>query len=919
MITSGVVSREFIGRARELDYLVTAAMRIEPARGVSVVVKGPAGIGKSRLLREFAAVCVARGRRAVVASCAEFGDAPYAPIIALTEALGIPELGELLRADGGAAGTNARAERNRRFAESVAAFAAAAQRSPYVAIVEDLQWADRATLELFHHLVGGLRGHAVALVASEREDDERADPVTLRQLEAIERDADSLLTLGPLTTNEIGALISSAIRTDRRRISSVVIDEIATLSDGRPFHVEELLRSVIDHEGRPANPAALVPRSLQAAVRERLAAFSDSERTVLSYAAVIGRNFSLALLGELLGPVDDPIVSTLRKARNAQLIVEDDDGETFSFRHALTREIVYGEVLRTEARPLHRRLALSLIESAPDDELAAIAYHAWRSGDAELAQTWNTRAGDRSSSVFAHVAAITHFERAYAAAQSIDDRATLAARVAAASFAVGEMTEAARWYGIAADLAKDSSEPDSAYDFAMWRATSLYESGSFDRAIEAAVAVARALDGRADFFRFRAETTVGSMLMGVGRSEEALAYLRTAGALDYAPEPRWAAAHSGNLAYVLYALGALDESLVEFRNAEIGARAAGDMDLLTGTQYNFALVRLQQGETREAAEILESGLETARVNKLLRRAAWQLEGLVNVYVLLGDFERARAAYREATTGDHGVAAARLWLAGSAARLGTLTGDDAFVTSTGIETIVDEALASGSDHTVASIAGAYLLWQQARGATADEALLQRLIVRVERAEAGWDVNWFAQAAVTFPAALAARARAALTHAGEHPAGRVARANLLLFDARIAARERRRERADELARGALEEFKYFGWPVEEAYARELRGGIKDAVEIFRRIGAGAEVRRLTTIEERVPRRRGETTLTSREREIAGHIAAGRSNREVAEILVISERTVETHVTSIYGKLGISSRKELAALFRPGDGRA
>jgi len=911
VITGGIVSREFIGRTRERDFLVERALTIGPGRGASIVVKGAAGIGKSRLIREVVTMCAARGRRAVVVSCAEFGDAPYAPIIALTDALGMPELGALLRAEGDA-GRNARSERNRRFAESAAAFAAAARTTPYVAIVEDVHWADRASLELFRHLIGELRNQPIALIATER-DDEQDDAATLRLLDAIEHDADSLLTLGPLTANEIGALISAALRVDGRRLSSVVIDEIVTLSDGRPFHVEELLRSVLDRDAPPSNPASLVPRSLRAAVRERLAGFSDAERRVLAYAAVIGRRFSLALLSELLGSAGEPVLLALRKARDAQLIVEGEDDETFSFRHALIREIVYGEMLRTETRPLHLRLAMLLIERAPEDELAAIAYHAWCSGDAALSQLWNTRAGDRSSSVFAHIAAITHYERAYAAARGSDDRATLAARVAAASFAAGEMPDAAHWYGVAAEDARGAADPDDTYRYQLWRATSLYEGGSFDRAIDAAVAVTRALGTREDALRFRAETTAGSMLMGVGRSEEALRYLRAAAALDLTPEPFWAARHSGNLAYVLYALGAVDESMEAFRRAESEARALGDLDLLTGTQYNFALVRLQQGETREAAAILQSGLEIARGAHLVRRVAWQLEALVNVHVVLGDFERARELYREATTVDHGIAAARLWLAGSAARLGTLAGDDRLVAQGGIETIVHEALANGSDHTVASIAGAFLLWQQAHGIAHDAALLERLVSRVERAEAGWDVNWFAQAAAAFPPAFGKRARAALALAATHPAGRVARANLLLFDARLATRERRRNEADDLARRALDEFRFFGWPVEEAYARELRGGVKDAVEIFRRIGAAAEVQRLTTLEQHVPRRRGETTLTAREREIAAHIAAGRSNRDVAEILVISERTVETHVASIYNKLGIESRKELAALYR------
>jgi DNA-binding NarL/FixJ family response regulator len=147
----------------------------------------------------------------------------------------------------------------------------------------------------------------------------------------------------------------------------------------------------------------------------------------------------------------------------------------------------------------------------------------------------------------------------------------------------------------------------------------------------------------------------------------------------------------------------------------------------------------------------------------------------------------------------------------------------------------------------------------------------------------------------------------------PHAEPARAHLTLFDARVAVRERRRGDADRLSQQAALTFKKLGWAIEEAYARELRGNVKDAIEAFRHYGAAAEVARLTTVDQKQPRRRGETTLTTREREIAGLIATGKSNREVAEALVISERTVETHVAAVFQKFGISSRRELTALLK------
>jgi DNA-binding CsgD family transcriptional regulator len=325
-------------------------------------------------------------------------------------------------------------------------------------------------------------------------------------------------------------------------------------------------------------------------------------------------------------------------------------------------------------------------------------------------------------------------------------------------------------------------------------------------------------------------------------------------------------------------------------------------------------VKLSQGDVRGALALLESGLTPAREINSSRLIAWQLETVAHAYLLAGDLSRANAAYEEAIAIDHGIAAVRSWLAAIGARIGTLRGDDDMVRRSGIETLAGEALASGSDYTVSAAVGALLLWQQARG-DVDESIVERAVARLE-AVVGvpWDVHWFAEAASRFSLPLAARARAAVAGVAALPGTRAARASLALLDARLAVRERRREAVDADARHALDEFKAFGWPVEEAYARALRGGVKDAVAILRRIGAGAEATRLMAIDERIPRRRGETTLTAREREIASRIASGKTNREVAEALVISERTVETHVASIFGKLGVANRRDLAALLNP-----
>jgi DNA-binding CsgD family transcriptional regulator len=139
-------------------------------------------------------------------------------------------------------------------------------------------------------------------------------------------------------------------------------------------------------------------------------------------------------------------------------------------------------------------------------------------------------------------------------------------------------------------------------------------------------------------------------------------------------------------------------------------------------------------------------------------------------------------------------------------------------------------------------------------------------------------------------------------------RVGHAYLALVDAiALAARP---PRAARLARAAAEGFHDAGMPYYEALALERCGGKKQALELYRRIGDERDARRLAAEIDPMNRRgRRAAELTVRESEIADLIAEGKSNRVIAERLVLSQRTVDAHVASIFSKLEVSTRREVA----------
>ena len=166
---------------------------------------------------------------------------------------------------------------------------------------------------------------------------------------------------------------------------------------------------------RLAGSAAAIPDMLRASVLERLKLFNRSDRSVLMCASVIGRRFQVDVLVATASRTRAEIDGVLHRACGLQLIEPDDSGrERFCFRHALTRDSIYGELLASRTRPLHRRIgrALERSETSADGGIEQLAYHWWAAGDVWRGIRYNELAGDRAAALHAAASARTHYDRA---------------------------------------------------------------------------------------------------------------------------------------------------------------------------------------------------------------------------------------------------------------------------------------------------------------------------------------------------------------------------------------------------------------------------------------------------------------------------------------------------------------------------
>lgn len=431
-----------VGREAELERLELSWRELRRGACGLVVVRGEAGMGKSRLVREFRGRLVQRGVKVFECRCRL--DASTSPFLALAEALrhwlgigagdadeqarqkiavalpvaaraGAPM--DLLAALLGLAPqpeglTPARA-RQRMLGVLLDWFVVFAQEQPCCLIVEDWHWVDPSTREFVEQLVQRSGGPGLLVVVTMRTESEPAAPRC---------ECCALIELGGLTPEAARELVHSV--STRAPMPAALVRALAARGDGVPLFLEEAARMA--HELGPARLAAdaalleAVPASLQDLLTARLDSVGAA-KVVAQVAAVLGREFSPALLAALMeGSRFAPAVRTL----GAQLAVLEASGlvrlearEQYAFKHALVRDAAYSSLWARDRRALHARMVQLLQQRWP--ELAAgrpelLAHHQTEAGlHTEALAQWELAARGAAARS-AELEAISHLRRALA-------------------------------------------------------------------------------------------------------------------------------------------------------------------------------------------------------------------------------------------------------------------------------------------------------------------------------------------------------------------------------------------------------------------------------------------------------------------------------------------------------------------------
>ncbi len=441
-----------VGRDLELRQLDDALADARSGRGGVVLLVGEPGIGKSRLCEEIAR----RSNLEVVWGRAwEAGGAPaYWPWTQVLRAIGgAPTTGPVARIRGDVIeGPSVSVEDRFLIFDAIARHLAAVGR-PLLIVFEDLHAADEPSLHLLAFVATQLAAAPILIVGTYRDVEARLTASAGAVLDRIAR-ASRVIHPRRLGPDDVAALVAAD---DRSALPPDAVAAVFRRSEGNPLFVIELLR-VISRRGA----GGAVPASVRTAIREHLRAVPAQITSVLEAAAVIGREFSASVLGDVCGRPPGEIADVLESALELGLVIERGPSR-YAFFHGLIAETLHADLPSARRSELHGAVATAL-ERDPSPPLAEIAHHLLHAGADHAARACHValQAAERARRQLAFEPAIELVERVFATAPPADDRTRfeLLRLLAEVRIVAGDDTRGKEAAREAAELARSLRDPE---------------------------------------------------------------------------------------------------------------------------------------------------------------------------------------------------------------------------------------------------------------------------------------------------------------------------------------------------------------------------------------------------------------------------------------------------------------------------
>lgn len=950
MHADGLSSEPLVGRSTELTQMLVTVGVGSPATHGAVLLSGDAGIGKTRILRELAERAITEGQRVLVGHCLDLGESafPFQPFVEILARLPEDEraeVGQRFHALAPLLPGGSRSEpgsgSGELFADIVAALEWLAIDGPVLLILEDVHWAEASTRHLIRFILNQQFTAPVHVVVSYRSDDlHRRHPLRTAVAEWARLPRVQRLDLGPLGDDAVRDLVRSR---GGDVLGATGVAAIVRRAEGNAFIVEELIDA-------GADDGTMLPETLADLLLVRLDRLDDLARQVVRAAACAGSQVTDELLAEVVGIGPAELDEALRSALDHKILTRVSD-DSYAFRHALLAEVVYDDLLPGERRRIHLAYLAALTRDGVVARAADIANHAFEAGDLPAAFVAKIEAGDQAVRVHGYDEAADYYERALEIVRAAPDGTDVVGLVVRASEALTAAGHLQRAMSLVKDnlqhLGPEASAEDRGrllveYGTAAGNASAVAE---FEIAAREALAL---IPEEPTVLRAMAENLYANVAFEMRRDEEAAVWAGQARALGERLGLSHVVADAAAIQERLHTRTGDDHEGVKRRLKALIVTAQADGNVVGELRaiHHLAFLHHELGELDRAEEAFLAAMDRAAGagrswapygfdGRLFASVIAYLRGRWDLVIELSKVGKLSPPPLAAATLD---AVGLLVSAGrgetsalaTAARIRPMWSQDFVLAvhagtasidlapdATAAVAVYDELVRSLADEWDSETApvrvrmSGLLLGRLASAApllTAAEreamgAVVDRVVADAERivdkrgpfgpegrawfdrvrAEAG-RFRWLTGGTELGPLIQSWRD----TYGGFAELGQVfeeARSTTRL--AAILQASGDTAEAQRLLTGAID--------------AASRLGAKPLLAEIEAIGAKGVAHRDHDVDE----------LTPREVEVLTHVAAGRTNGEIAKLLFISPKTVSVHVSNVLAKLGASTRGEAAAI--------
>lgn len=683
----------FVGREHDLALAKGVWNNALLGSGQILLVSGEAGIGKTRLTRELATYAEVTGGVVLAGNCSVDGVAPYSPFahiireglrLTAEKGLNIPDavLADLLslvpelQASYPQIQPNPQlepaSEQQRLFGSVEEYICSFSHITPLLLIIEDVHWADSASLSLLRHLARTLGSHRICLLPSHREIELDPGGPLQQMLQDFTRERIAThLELARLTLAETGALLEVILQ---GQTSPGFLEGIFRHTEGNPFFVEEVCKALVQkgrlyyEDGRWQHPSMdelQIPQSVRIAIESQLAKLPQTAKQVLLLAAILGREFDIEILVKASAQGEDALIEALAAAERAHLIadVSSNGRIRYAFVHVLIPSTLREGMPALQQRRM-QRAAAEAIESLHPEEYEELARLYGQSGEKHKALDFHTKAGERAYRLYAVQEAIEQFTEALELAKLVsasdEDLSHLYQRLGRAYEISGQLDKALTVYIDEESRGRESGLPMLEMSGLLSQVTVLSIPSAKWDPVRAEELANKALKLARKLKDHRAESKAYWNLMfienylerdldaAVRYGEQSLAIARK----HELPSEQAYALH--DLAPVYCQLGEANKALIAWDESRHLWRQMGDKAMLADNLTSAASVLAYGGDVDQAQAFAEEALDFSRAIHNLWGQSYSLHMLGWLLLHLGDMRRAIAMLEESHPIAHKV-------------------------------------------------------------------------------------------------------------------------------------------------------------------------------------------------------------------------------------------------------------------------